>query len=417
MAQPILVPQVGQDLSEATVVELNVKVGDQIKKGDVVAVVESEKASFEVEAFVAGTVIRLNYAQGDIAEVLSALMDIGEAGEVIADAAPSSAPTASPEPDTTAPAGAAASVAAPVDGASHRSSPLARRVAGERGINIRDLAGSGPGGAVVLRDVAAAQAGTPDATGPLELRSLQAGQGMPIVFLHGFGSDLSSWRPLIGGIASHAPMLAIDLPGHGASMAHPADSFDDIVDLVGRSLRHIETGVHIVGHSLGAAVAVALTGRGDLDIRSLTLLAPAGLGASVDGTFVDGFLNAESEAALARWMERLVHDPAHLTPTLVRATRAARKDSQLTTTQRKLARVVFEGSTQLFSVRADLAAFGGVASVVLGRDDAILSPHEVEAQVPGHVALYRLAGIGHLPHVEASQLVQRIIGRTVSAAE
>ncbi len=59
MAQAILVPQVGQDLTEAKVVELHVKLGDRVKKGDLVAVVESEKASFEVEAFSEGVVISL----------------------------------------------------------------------------------------------------------------------------------------------------------------------------------------------------------------------------------------------------------------------------------------------------------------------------------------------------------------------
>jgi pyruvate dehydrogenase E2 component (dihydrolipoamide acetyltransferase) len=69
MAQPILVPQVGQDLTEAKIVELYVKLGDHVKKGDLVALVESEKASFEVEAFVEGTVISLPYKVLDWATV------------------------------------------------------------------------------------------------------------------------------------------------------------------------------------------------------------------------------------------------------------------------------------------------------------------------------------------------------------
>ena len=51
MAKSILMPQVGQDLTEGRVVAMNVKVGDNVKKGDIVAEVESEKATFEVEAF------------------------------------------------------------------------------------------------------------------------------------------------------------------------------------------------------------------------------------------------------------------------------------------------------------------------------------------------------------------------------
>jgi len=84
MAEAILVPQVGQDLTEATVVELHVKVGDKVAKGDLVAVVESEKASFEVEAFAEGFVINLPYSVGDVATVLEPLMHLGAEGETVA---------------------------------------------------------------------------------------------------------------------------------------------------------------------------------------------------------------------------------------------------------------------------------------------------------------------------------------------
>lgn len=456
MAQPILVPQVGQDLTEAKVVELHVKLGDRVKKGDLVAVVESEKASFEVEAFAEGTVLELRYQEGDTAEVLAPLMILGEPGEA---AAPAPAPSPGPSP-AAAVAEAVAAVAEPVQAAVAsvaqaagriasqiagqvmgepaepaepvgagrlRSSPLARRVAALRGIDLSALRGTGPKGAVVLRDVeswaepprangALAPSPAPaSSAGPLELRTLQAGQGTPLVFLHGFGADLSAWRPLLGGLGLGSPMLALDLPGHGASLGRSASSFADLVEAVGRSLASLG-GLHLVGHSLGAAVAAALTERGDLDIRSLTLLAPAGLSARIDGDFVEGFLGARSEAALRTWMRRLVHDQARLTPTLVRATLASREGKPLAEGQSAIARAVFEGSTQLFSVRDALARYDGPLTVIAGREDAVIPLREVEAQVPGHAALHRLAGVGHMPQVEAAELVQRLIARTVRAA-
>ena len=433
MAQPILVPQVGQDLTEARIVELNVKLGDRVAKGDVVALVESEKASFEVEAFAAGTVLRLHYAEGDTAEVLTPLMDVGEAGEAAAPAPDGTddAPVPAPEAEPGSPAKGAPVRDAPATGAApagqgaagqgggHRSSPHARRVAAERGIDIAGVDGSGPGGAVVLRDLDGAVASPAIAAsgaGPLVLRTLQAGQGAPVVFLHGFGADLSSWRPLLPGIGLSLPMLALDLPGHGASAGQSAADFDAIVAMVGRSLTAVEGGVHLVGHSLGAAVAAALTERGDVVVRSLTLAAPAGLGASIDGDFVAGFLAARTAPALRAWMERLVHDPAALTPTLVRATMEARRDDALVAAQRRIADAVFEGLTQLFSVRAALSAYDGPASVVLGRGDAIVSPAEVTRAVPGHVALHHLPGVGHLPQIEAPGTLQRVVARTVRAA-
>jgi len=431
MAEAILVPQVGQDLTEAKVVELHVKLGDRVKKGDLVAVVESEKASFEVEAFSEGVVISLPWKVGDVATVLEPLMHVGAEGETVG-AAVAVAQTAVPEPvPQTVPqtvhthghapvpaTPAAVPVPAPAASAAtggNRASPVARRVAADHGLQIGRIAGTGPRGAVVLRDVEAAVASAP-AGGALDLRTLQAGQGTPVVFIHGFGADLSSWRPLVARIGLGLPMMALDLPGHGGSAAHGAADFAGLVDAVGATLRSLHGGVHLVGHSLGAAVAAALTERGDLDVRSLTLIAPAGLGASVDGDFVDGFLSARSEGALAAWMRRLVSDPASLAPVLVRATLAARDEPGLVPAQTRVARGVFEGSTQLFNVAAALRAYRGPCSVIAGRDDAIVPLREIEAAVPPHVALHRLDRVGHLPQVESADLVQTVIARTVRSA-
>jgi pyruvate dehydrogenase E2 component (dihydrolipoamide acetyltransferase) len=211
-------------------------------------------------------------------------------------------------------------------------------------------------------------------------------------------------------------MLALDLPGHGGSTGQPAGSFDDIVASIGDALRSVTGGIHLVGHSVGAAVAMALTARGDLDVRSLSLLSPAGLGPTVDGAFVHGFLEAQTEAALAAWMRRLVHDPAMLAPVLVRATLSARADTGLVPAQRQVARALFEGGTQLFSTAAALRAFPGPCTVVVGRDDAILSAAEVAAATPPHAALHRLKAVGHLPQVEAADLVVTLICRTIRAA-
>ena len=424
MAQPILVPQVGQDLTEAKIVELFVKLGDTVKKGDLVAVVESEKASFEVEAFAEGIVISLPFAVGDVAPVLEPLMHLGAAGEEIAiDAtiAPAAAPAASPAdtgPPTVALAMAplrAGGNGGPVN-AARRASPVAKVQAAARGLDVADIAGSGPGGAVVLKDVLALASSAGAGGDTLEIRTLQSGQGTPVVFLHGFGADLSAWRPLLADLGLGLPLMALDLPGHGSSRGHHAAGFAEIVAAVGQSLQRMAAGVHLVGHSLGAAVAVALTEGAGLDVRSLTLIAPAGLGPWINGDFVKGFLEARSEPALAAWMRRLVCDPASLAPVLVRATLAARADSGLVPAQERTANALFEGSTQLFSVAEALRRFPGPCTVIAGRDDAIVSLRDIETSLPGNVALHRLAQVGHLPQVEAPRLVLALIARSIRSA-
>jgi pyruvate dehydrogenase E2 component (dihydrolipoamide acetyltransferase) len=164
MARPILMPQVGQDLTEGKVVAIKVKVGDKVKKGDIVAEVESEKATFDVEAFETGTIIEVRYKVGENATVLKPLMMVGDEGEVasaaVQAAAPPAAAAAPASPPVThatmnAPATAAAVTSLHADAGPGRSSPLARRLAREAGLDIRQIPGTGPGGSVVMKDVEA----------------------------------------------------------------------------------------------------------------------------------------------------------------------------------------------------------------------------------------------------------------------
>ncbi len=418
MADAILVPQVGQDLTEAKVVALNVKLGDKVAKGDIVAEVESEKATFEVEAFVSGIVISLPFAVGDLAPVLEPLMHLGEAGESVGGAA--KAPVPVEAPPAVAPADAAPVGTPAAANISGRSSPLARRVAAQNGLQLDRISGTGPRGAVVMRDVTSAlQAQTAVSAAPAVLRtgsglqSLQAGTGTPLVFLHGFGAELAAWRPLVARIAVPNPMLGVDLAGHGAAPARAVAGFDALVDDMAQRLSDAGiTSAHLVGHSLGAAVAAALADRGDLDIRSLTLIAPAGLGPWVNGDFITGFVAAKTEAALRVWMQNLVHAPDRLGDAMVRAAFAARTTAASPGALDALARTLFEGNTQLFSIQPAVARLTCTCRMIFGAQDAIFKPSDADG-LPGMIGVHRLAGVGHLPQVEAGALVGRLIAETV----
>ncbi len=413
MADAILVPQVGQDLTEAKIVAINVKLGDKVAKGDIVAEVESEKATFEVEAFVSGIVISLPFAVGDLAPVLEPLMHLGQAGEAMGGAP--AVELATPQAETPPPAAAQA-----MAGGTGRSSPLARRVAAQNGLVLHHIAGTGPRGAVVMRDVTAAlqmqpavHAASLTRHNGAGLQSLQAGSGTPVVFLHGFGAELAAWRPLVARIAVPNPMLGVDLAGHGAAPAHTVAGFDALVDDMAQRLGDAGiTSAHLVGHSLGAAVATALADRGDLDIRSLTLIAPAGLGPWINGDFVAGFVGAKSEAALRVWMQNLVHRPDRLGDAMVRAAFAARSGPAATNALAALAQTLFEANTQLFSIRPALHRLTCTCRMMFGVQDAILRPADADG-LPGMVALHRLDGVGHLPQVEAATIVGRVIAETI----
>ncbi len=420
MADAILVPQVGQDLTEAMIVAINVKLGDSVAKGDIVAEVESEKATFEVEAFVSGVVISLPFAVGDMAPVLEPLMHLGKAGESFGATAHVDVPAAADVPTAEKPAPSSAKIAVDNSG---RSSPLARRVAAQNGMRVDEMAGTGPRGAVVMRDVAAAlqakpvfgaQTSVPRAGAGMQ--SLQAGTGIPVIFLHGFGAEMAAWRPLVARVSIANPMFGADLAGHGVAPIKTVAGFDALVDDM--AMRLGDTGMtsaHLVGHSLGAAVAVALADRGNMDIRSLTLIAPAGLGSWINGDFVTGFATAKTEAALRMWMQHLVYVPDRLGDAMVRAAFAARTGPTATNALEILARTLFESNTQLFSIRPALQRLSCTCRIIFGLKDAILRPSDA-AGLPGSVAVHQLADVGHLPQVEATTLVGRLIAETIRSA-
>lgn len=433
MARPILMPQVGQDLTEGKITALNVKVGDKVKKGDIVAEVESEKAVFEVEAFETGTVLEIRFNVGDMAIVLEPIIMVGEEGEILETV--SAVGFAGEDAEAIVTRAAPEQATREVETAFLKtgtggSSPLARRLAALAGVDIAAVKGSGARGAVVKRDIEDYQRGKPGVSsvvaftggaaassgGALPIRTLQAGTGDPVLLIHGFGAELSAWRPFVAHLGLTNPILALDLPGHGASAALVATDFESLTASVHSALcgERIER-LHLVGHSLGAAVAANIAGGGDLDIRSLSLLSPAGLGPWINGDFVAGFLSSSNEAALKIWLELLVHDPASLPGVLVRATLAAREGTAMAGNQARLASGVFSANTQLFSIREALQRFAGPVRAIVGREDRII-PAEQSDAVPAHVGLYRLANIGHLPQLEAARLVGRLVAENVRSA-
>jgi len=83
--------------------------------------------------------------------------------------------------------------------------------------------------------------------------------------------------------------------------------------------------------------------------------------------------------------------------------------------QRAAARAVFEGSTQLFLIIDALRHYDGPCRAIIGRRDAII-PSDQADQIPGNVALNRLDHVGHLPQVEAAELVGRLVTETIRSA-
>ncbi len=386
--------------------------GAHVVKGETLFEIETDKAAMEVEAPASGVLRFVAASEGDVLPVGACIGWIVAEGENFVPTAAKAAPIERAAAKTSPHAAGGASEA--VLGQGLRATPAARRLARERGLPLARMKGSGPGGRIQQRDLEAPTAPAPSPSGVNRLW-LQRGQGAPIVFVHGFGADLHGWRPVQRLLPETRSALAIDLPGHGLTPLGAEASFAMLVEAARAAL--IEEGAaeaHLIGHSLGGAVAAALSRTPGVRALSLMLIAPAGLGEETNAAFIEGFLQAESEASLTPWLHLLVADPAALPSGLAGTTLRQRSQQPLVAAQRRLARALFAAGRQAFCVRHHLAAPEMPAKIVVGLEDHITPAHHAE-NLSGLIALHRLANIGHMPHLEARREVARLIEELVRA--
>ena len=201
MSVDILMPALSPTMEEGTLAKWLVKEGDSVASGDVIAEIETDKATMEVEAVDEGVVAKLVVAAGTegvaVNAVIAVLAEEGEDPASVqaggggapapapAAAEPEQAPETKPAPaPTPAPVAAGVPVAAPAaSGDRVLASPLARRLASQNGLDLSAIGGSGPNGRVVKRDIEAAIAGGGAKAAPRAATSAPsaaaAGQPMP----------------------------------------------------------------------------------------------------------------------------------------------------------------------------------------------------------------------------------------------
>jgi pyruvate dehydrogenase E2 component (dihydrolipoamide acetyltransferase) len=164
-ATVIRMPLLSDTMTEGKIVAWNKKVGDVVKNDDVLAEVETDKATMEVMGYADGTLLYIGVKEGEAAKVNGIIAIVGKAGTSVdailaaENGAPAPAAAATPSQNGTAPAPATAAPAATAPVASGnadgrvKASPLAKKVAEEKGIDISQIPGSGDGGRIIKKDV------------------------------------------------------------------------------------------------------------------------------------------------------------------------------------------------------------------------------------------------------------------------
>jgi pyruvate dehydrogenase E2 component (dihydrolipoamide acetyltransferase) len=252
--------------------------------------------------------------------------------------------------------------------------------------------------------------------GGKRIRYLKAGPdtappgGTPIVLIHGFGGDLMGWMFNQAELASDRPVYAIDLPGHGGSSKDVGEgatrdlarAVTDFMDAKGIS------SAHLVGHSLGGAVATLIAAKSPERVVALTLIAPGGLGPEIAQDFIDGFIAETRARKLKPVLEMLTANPALVTADMVEDVLKFKRLDGATAALQKIAAANFVGGQQRGSLRDRLAGLTVPVQVIWGDADRVLPAKHAEG-LPPNVKVTRIAGAGHIPHLEKAVEVNAAI--------
>ena len=266
---------------------------------------------------------------------------------------------------------------------------------------------------------AAAEAAAPEpvrvatAEGPIQVLEAGPEDAPPLVLIHGFGGDLNNWMFLQPLLAEHFRTLAIDLPGHGGSgkALNGADA-PALARAVAALMRERGIGsAHLVGHSLGGAVALALAPQA----LSLTLISPAGLGAEINKDYIAGFIAARRGKQLQPVLEMLFADPSLIGREMVEALLRYKRLDGVEAALQAIAAANFVDGRQTTSHRAALNAVTIPALVVWGAQDRIIPAAHADG-LPAGVRVERFADAGHMAHMERPADLARLIVELAGAA-
>lgn len=269
-------------------------------------------------------------------------------------------------------------------------------------------------------------AGDDEDTGPktqwadvdgLRIRYAKRGaeSGTPVLFIHGFGGDLDNWLFNIDAVGEHSPVVALDLPGHGQSTVKlPGASITALAEFVDHFMAAIDLPrAHLVGHSMGGAVASQLALAHPDRVASLTLIASAGLGAEINVGYTGGFAAAGSRRDLKPLLEQLFNDGALVSRQMVDDVLKYKRLDGVDALLTELNAGLFEGGRQSEQPGLKLGSAGKPVLVVWGREDRIVPvSHAGNAPAGATVEVYE--GAGHMVQLERASDVNALIKKHVS---
>lgn len=235
------------------------------------------------------------------------------------------------------------------------------------------------------------------------------GDRRPLVLLHGLAGDALTWQFNLTALGTNRTVLAPDLPGHGSSTLEVGSGHvDDLARWVGDLIDAWGLSqVDLVGHSLGARIALSLAHQQPAKVARATLIACAGLGSDLDHQFLDRLADASDLTQSRLAAARLFAEPGPLVEPMARALTLRQSVPE----NRAAIKALLDAN------RADLSerlvtrdwAPGVPVQLIWGVADRIVPPPPADS-IPAAIPFHLLPGAGHMPHVEAASRVNALIG-------
>jgi pyruvate dehydrogenase E2 component (dihydrolipoamide acetyltransferase) len=429
----VKMPKWGLTMTAGTVVDWISSEGDEVSEGDPMLTVETEKAVDDVPSPADGILYRIVADSGSEVPVSAPVAIILAPGESLSDEeitalVSAASPAVAAPSDRAVGAGQAREARAASRDKSGRinASPAARRLAAELGIDLAEVEATGPGGRITSDDVERAAAESGD-TGPEErdiviadgrhIHVLLAGPraAQPLVFLHGLGGSLSTWQIVLGGLAEQYRVVALDLPGHGASAK--ADPVEVDYSIPGHSAATAESlnilglkNVIIVGHSLGGAIAMSLAAENPSLVKALVLIDSAGLGSEIGAELLRLMTGEPGPETARALLELFLSDLKLVNKRAIDDMAANQLAEGGWAAQQATANAAFPGGEQT-AVAAEQVS--QPVLLIWGEDDRVIPVDHALSAVRSFpdAILAVLPGIGHVPQVEQPEAVTRAIDR------
>ena len=363
MIKAITMPKWGLSMTEGVVGDWLVAEGDAVESGTEVVLVETEKIAGAVEAAVAGTLRRAVAGTGDTLPV-GALLGV-LAGDEIPDA--------------------------------------------EIDAFVRQFQEN-----FVPEEAGEEELGDQTETvqvGELSINYLRQGSAeRTAVLLHGFGGDLDNWLFNHLALSSNRTVIAVDLPGHGRSTKEVGDgSFAFMADVLHDTMRELDVAqADWVGHSMGGAVALHVARSQPQLVRSLTLIASAGLGPEINTGYLQGFTHSRSRRELKPHVQQLFGDASLVTRQLVEDLLKYKRLDGVQECLEALADRLADSAGQAEDARR-LIESGTIPTLVIwGADDRII-PASHASDLSNQDDVHILENTGHMVQMERASEVNRLI--------